>query len=86
MLRSMQRCLSGSCDTSQGMWVWLPAVMWLLDFVARLVRQLRLIPVLFSSWLCSGAHRAGEAGEGACDYYRPGGRGVGQDHVHHPFV
>ena len=44
MLRSMQRCLSGSRDTSQGMWVWLPAVVWLLYFVARLVRQLRLIP------------------------------------------
>jgi len=27
------------------MWVWLPVVVWLLpDFVARLVRQLRLIP------------------------------------------
>ena len=46
MLRSMHaalRCLSGSRDTSQGVWVWLLAVVWLLDFVARLVRQLGLI-------------------------------------------
>ena len=38
--------LRDSRDTSHGVWVWLPAFGWLLDFVAHLVRQLRLIPVL----------------------------------------
>ena len=34
-----------SRDTSQGRWEWPVAVVWLPDFVARLVRQVRLIPV-----------------------------------------
>ena len=35
----------GSRDTSQGRWEWPVAVIWLPDFVARLVRQVRLIPI-----------------------------------------
>ena len=34
----------GSRDTSQGRWEWPVAVVWLPDFVARLVCQVRLIP------------------------------------------
>ena len=42
-LQCCKRCTAKwSCDMSQGMWVWLLAVVWLLCFVARLVRQLRL--------------------------------------------
>ena len=37
-------CLSR--DTSQGRWEWPVAVIWLPAFVARLVRQVRLIPVV----------------------------------------
>ena len=33
----------GSRDTSQGKWEWPVAVIWLPDFIARLVRQVRLI-------------------------------------------
>ena len=39
----------GSRDKSQGRWEWPVAVVWLPDFVARLVRQVRLIPSLLFS-------------------------------------
>ena len=46
-------CMSiiGSHDTSQGMWEWPVAVVWLLDFVAHLVHQVRLIPNLYHQLL-----------------------------------
>ena len=34
----------GSRDMSQGRWEWPVAVVWLPDFIARLVRQVQLIP------------------------------------------
>jgi len=47
-----------SRDTSHGMWAWFPAVVWLLDFVARRVRQLRLIHAyLVSLLVICGASR-----------------------------
>jgi len=33
------------------MWVWFPAVVWLLDFVARLVRQLQFRLRQTNRWL-----------------------------------
>ena len=47
------RSIIGSRDTSHGRWEWSVAVVWLPDFVARLVRQVRLIP---APYLC-GVHK-----------------------------
>ena len=43
------RKVFGSRDTSQGRWEWLVAFVWLPDFVARLVRQVRLIRIILGS-------------------------------------
>ena len=44
------RSIIGSRDTSQGRWEWSVAIVWLPDFVVRLVRQVRLIrPSLLSN-------------------------------------
>ena len=47
------RSIIGSRDTSQGRWEWSVAVVWLPDFVARLVRQVRLIPSALCAEVCT---------------------------------